>query len=173
MTELHTLSQAPIGIAAEADKLYHHCQQDCWPIRRYKQGLWSHGQLKLYAHWVAGLLLIKLLPPVMTEPAAENEAPLLTGYQGDSPIASDSLLAYDSPLASNSPLASGSPLAPGLLLHTDEEPLVGHLILDSVSVYSSSASCQQLHANDCCSIGPAIHTFFYGYNGKELYSLQS
>lgn len=48
----------------------------------------------------AGLLLVKLLPPVMTEPAAEIEAPLMTADHPD------------------------SPLAFGILQHTDEEPLV-------------------------------------------------
>lgn len=49
----------------------------------------------------AGLLLVKLLPPVMTELAAEHAAPLLTGDHSDSSLASD------------------------VALHTDEEPLVG------------------------------------------------
>lgn len=60
----------------------------------------NHDNLSLCL-LTAGLLLVKLLPPVMTEPAAENAAPLLTGHQPDSPLASD------------------------VALHTDEEPLVG------------------------------------------------
>lgn len=64
----------------------------------------------------AGLVMIKLLPPVKTQATAEAEAPLLTGGHPDSP------LAPDSPLP---PLATGSPLASDAVLHTDEEPLVG------------------------------------------------
>ena len=75
-----------------------------------------------------GLLLVKLLPPVMTEPAAEHEAPLLTGDH------------------------SGSPLVSDVSLHTDEESLVG---LSTRVSHMSSALPQQLHAYDCCSIGPS------------------
>ena len=65
------------------------------------------------------LAFTKLLPPVMTEPAAENEAPLLTGdHCGSSAENEPPLLTGDQ---------SGSPVASDVVLHTDEEPLVGTL----------------------------------------------
>ena len=71
----------------------------------------------------AGLLLVKLLPPVMTEPAAEIEAPLMTADHPD------------------------SPLAFGILQHTDEEPLVHALFsMHCHSLWSAAidaAICQQ------------------------------
>ena len=55
----------------------------------------------------------------MTEPAAENEAPLLTGDDSGSPVASD------------------------VLLHNDEEPLVGALPFTTMALYVSSVLSQQ------------------------------
>ena len=80
----------------------------------------------------AGLLLVKLLPPAMTEPASEHEAPLVTGDH------------------------CGSPLASHVSLHTDEEALVGP---STHVTHMSSALRQQWHAYDRCNIGPSKYTF--------------
>ncbi|KAL3154194.1 hypothetical protein ABBQ32_013706 [Trebouxia sp. C0010 RCD-2024] len=71
----------------------------------------SMGLVTLLSAFIAacvGLVLVKLLPPVMTQAIAEAVAPLLTED-------------HDSPLAPCSPLG---PFASDVALHTDEEPLV-------------------------------------------------